>query len=505
MVAEIERRKISIIVPVYNKAPYLRRCLDSIAGQTYQDAQVIIVDDGSTDGSGKICDEYEKYGWEIYHTKNKGVSEARNFGIKKATGDYISFMDADDTYTLDAVDVMSRIARHGFNIYQFGHYRYLYGPDTRPIRRCAEKKHYNLSYTPSYTSMVWNKLYKKSFLTKHKLKFRKDMPFGEDEIFNSEAILANGGLYHAPQVLSSHYFDDQNSICRGGLCKEWLEGLDKALKELYAKQKEPEAKNWVMTAIRRHYASDIFKKYGIGPQKGTGKYDIVYVVKNTTENEELKYSLRSVDENMTYRKLWFYGGCPNGLNPDEFVRKTQKMRSKWENVRAMMLNICQNEDITEDFWLFNDDFFVIKPLPEDYPAQYDGTLTTKIAQMEKAFGGSKTQWTRRLRHLKNTLQQDGYGEINYAVHKPMLINRKKMLEVLQKYPLEPMVRALYGNYWKIGGVNCEDPKINVVACNDLAERVKKYDVISTSDNSFEAGNVGRWLRDRFKDKSRFEI
>lgn len=87
---------ISVIVPVYNVAPYVRQCIDSILSQTIRNFELIIVDDGSTDGSGAICEEYTDQRIRLYHNKNQGLSEARNFGIQKAHGDYIAFIDSDD-------------------------------------------------------------------------------------------------------------------------------------------------------------------------------------------------------------------------------------------------------------------------------------------------------------------------------------------------------------------------------------------------------------------------
>lgn len=89
---------ISIIIPIYNTEKYLRRCLDSIVAQTYKDFECIIVDDGSTDGSGKICDEYvaKDNRFKVFHKKNGGVSSARNLGLDNAKGEYIAFCDADD-------------------------------------------------------------------------------------------------------------------------------------------------------------------------------------------------------------------------------------------------------------------------------------------------------------------------------------------------------------------------------------------------------------------------
>lgn len=95
--------KISIIVPVYNVSKYIRKCLDTIINQTYTNLEIILIDDGSTDNSGKICDEYAKIDSRIkvIHKENGGISSARNAGIKSATGKYIGFVDSDDWIDLD--------------------------------------------------------------------------------------------------------------------------------------------------------------------------------------------------------------------------------------------------------------------------------------------------------------------------------------------------------------------------------------------------------------------
>lgn len=89
---------ISVVVPVYNSQKYLKRCINSLIMQSYKKIEVIIVDDGSTDDSGKICDEYQKIDERIkvIHKNNAGVSEARNSGIKESSGKYITFVDSDD-------------------------------------------------------------------------------------------------------------------------------------------------------------------------------------------------------------------------------------------------------------------------------------------------------------------------------------------------------------------------------------------------------------------------
>jgi glycosyltransferase involved in cell wall biosynthesis len=89
---------ISVIIPVYNTESYLRKCLDSIVNQTYRELEIIIIDDGSTDGSGEICDEYKMSDSRIrvFHTENRGLSCARNLGLDEAKGEWIGFVDSDD-------------------------------------------------------------------------------------------------------------------------------------------------------------------------------------------------------------------------------------------------------------------------------------------------------------------------------------------------------------------------------------------------------------------------
>lgn len=94
--------KVSVVIPVYNVKPYLERCVKSVIGQTYKDLEIILVDDGSTDGSGELCDKIAGSDQRIcvIHQKNQGLSGARNTGIKQATGEYIAFIDSDDEWLI---------------------------------------------------------------------------------------------------------------------------------------------------------------------------------------------------------------------------------------------------------------------------------------------------------------------------------------------------------------------------------------------------------------------
>ena len=98
---------VSVIIPVYNVLPYLREALDSVINQTYRQLEILIVDDGSTDGSGAVCDEYRTdLRVTVVHQENRGLSAARNTGLDLMTGDYVAFLDSDDAFCPDMIEVL---------------------------------------------------------------------------------------------------------------------------------------------------------------------------------------------------------------------------------------------------------------------------------------------------------------------------------------------------------------------------------------------------------------
>ena len=117
--------KISVIIPVYNVSDYLKRCISSIINQTYKDLEIIIIDDGSTDESSKICDEFANSDSRVvvFHLKNNGAAAARNYGIKKATGEYLFFVDGDDFIENDTIESLLNVG-DGKDIIYCDYYRY---------------------------------------------------------------------------------------------------------------------------------------------------------------------------------------------------------------------------------------------------------------------------------------------------------------------------------------------------------------------------------------------
>lgn len=117
-----EELKISVIIPVYNIKDYLKRCVDSITNQTYRNLEIILVDDGSTDGSGVLCDQLAEQDVRIavIHKKNGGLSDARNAGIAKASGEVISFIDGDDYVKYNMYEVMMQALDHNISLVACG-------------------------------------------------------------------------------------------------------------------------------------------------------------------------------------------------------------------------------------------------------------------------------------------------------------------------------------------------------------------------------------------------
>lgn len=175
-------KKISIILPVFNGERHLKECLQSICVSS-KDFEVIVVDDGSNDGSADICKWYAKNDrrFKYFYKKNGGVSSARNYGIQKATGDYIMFVDADD-----------KLSRNWDNILEIDYVHKIYYFSNISSRT---KKEGLLKYITGvndehiFLSGPYSKCFSRVFLVDNNIKFNEHLINGEDMLFNIEAIL----------------------------------------------------------------------------------------------------------------------------------------------------------------------------------------------------------------------------------------------------------------------------------------------------------------------------
>lgn len=179
----------SIIVPVYDVENYLEKCINSIKSQTFRDFEMILIDDGSTDSSGKICDYYSVGDMRIkaFHKKNGGLSSARNSGLKLATGKYIIFVDSDDfwddDYALENINVNLIESNADVLIFPAKRYyensgKYTYTNTFNVDRqRIIDKNVHSAIYymieNNIYRAAAWNKVVKKSLLDSHSMKFKE--------------------------------------------------------------------------------------------------------------------------------------------------------------------------------------------------------------------------------------------------------------------------------------------------------------------------------------------
>ena len=207
---------ISVIIPVYRVEKYLRRCLDSVKNQTFQDWQAICIDDRSPDSSGAILDEYAANDkrFIVVHKKNAGVSAARNDGIKMAVGQYIHFLDADDWLDADYYEQMSDFAQKtGADMVGSG-----FVSDNKyasPIKytkmRMLQGMRQKLLGTYALTdSYVWRYLFRRDFITKNNMSFNTMLIAQEDTLFVLDAIAMANTLVVVPGV-KYHYMFNENS------------------------------------------------------------------------------------------------------------------------------------------------------------------------------------------------------------------------------------------------------------------------------------------------------
>ena len=194
--------KISVIVPVYNVEKYLSKCIASILAQTFTDFELLLVDDGSMDNSGRICDEYVEKDSRIrvFHNENKGVSAARNYGLKEASGEWICFVDSDDWVEDDYLGTLfqnGKINKSCIVWQSFFVYYELY-PEKR-IKSClyvdtvlrhpfAEKQIMENILNISNVN-VFAKLFNKNIIIENNLTFCENTSISEDVIFLHEYLL----------------------------------------------------------------------------------------------------------------------------------------------------------------------------------------------------------------------------------------------------------------------------------------------------------------------------
>lgn len=247
--------KVSVIVPFYNAEAYLPDCLNSILAQTYSDFEIILVDDGSSDKSQLTIESYRSTDdrIQLYHQHHRGVSSARNVGLKYATGDFICFVDADDqiapTYIEDlykAIDDQVDSSMGGFKkIDSLSHDECFIIP-TKKIETLEENLlgFYDAKST-DWQRYLWNRMFKRAIILQNNIRFEEDIFYKEDGLFVVQYLCLSNGLVGCVDKVLYYYFRNTT----GAMSKTWHAFDAKVITNL-------DAHRMMIEAIKRKKVSD---------------------------------------------------------------------------------------------------------------------------------------------------------------------------------------------------------------------------------------------------------
>lgn len=261
---------ISIIVPIYNGEKYLARCVDSILGQTYGDFELILVNDGSTDGSLGICKQYvgKDSRVSLIDKQNEGVSMARNDAMQKAKGQYIAFVDCDDWLEADCVQTLVNGMRNDCDLSVVG-YREV-GVDgtvykdssSIGINRAMSVKeamiHLFITYDFFSLCYPWGKLFKRDIIQRNGLLFNRNIAIGEDRLFIFEYLQYTSKVYCSTKA-ECNYVQNPQGAMRMGITAKFLTSFD-AMDIMRSKCEDPD----VRRVLNDEYASMLMRDMGMG-------------------------------------------------------------------------------------------------------------------------------------------------------------------------------------------------------------------------------------------------
>lgn len=217
---------VSIIVPVYNSEKFLKRCVESILDQSYKNIEVILINDGSTDSSGEICDFFSKKDSrvKVINQTNSGPSIARNRGIDKAKGKYIQFVDSDDYIEYNMTETLVNEMGKNIDLVLCG-YKYIYKDDNNKLiiknsniykESCLTKSEFlsrfGILFKDYYINYICNKLYIKDIIRKHNIRFDLSTDWGEDLLFNLHYLNQCNKVSIVDKLLYNYNKYNDNSI-----------------------------------------------------------------------------------------------------------------------------------------------------------------------------------------------------------------------------------------------------------------------------------------------------
>lgn len=214
--------KVSIVIPCYNAEKYIARCLNSVFAQTFEDFEAIVVDDGSSDSSLEVLSGFKDTRLKVVGKINGGASSARNAGLDIARGEWIAFVDIDDSLKPDALDSMLRLAQDRCDVVFAGFEKYENGMLKNRIPELRERPATPLElarelFAPSdysYLGFPWGKLFRRSVIEENHIRFDETIKYNEDRLFTFTFLsVARGGFYTTCPVYE-YYLHGSNAMSK---------------------------------------------------------------------------------------------------------------------------------------------------------------------------------------------------------------------------------------------------------------------------------------------------
>lgn len=287
--------KISVIVPVYNVEKYLRRCIDSILAQTFIDFELLLIDDGSKDRSGEICDEYATKDMRVrvFHNENHGVAYTRQFGMEHVTAEYFAFVDSDDFIDQQYLFLLFKEINSTQSDMTVCAYNEI-GEKGNAIR--GDVAYDKVSFIKALLlskewGVLWNKLFKKKIVDENSILFEKNIHIWEDLAFVVEYVLASSRISFVKAVLYNYDRTVAGSLTRKDTITYYKEQI--------------EAVGKIESAVQEH-----------------GDYDLFY-----KELNNLKFSVKDncIKRRITKEKVCLWKNVFPELNSEYYANSTEKI------------------------------------------------------------------------------------------------------------------------------------------------------------------------------------
>lgn len=315
---------ISVIIPAYNAARTIRRCIQSVLDQTYTEWEMIIVDDGSKDDTLDICQSYGDSRIRVLHKENGGVSSARNHGLKFAQGDYIAFIDSDDFIEADYLEHLSQGLDYDIVISGFC---YENTPESSSFHlklanREAVGRELSKLINADQLCYPWGRLFKRSIIETYHIRFDEAMRFAEDNVFNWEYLCHAESLYIDATQKDYHKSSDEGGAGYNLSFEEmdYVDGqlfmLSQKLESYYGIKLQLQTKQLMhvlflkdMLSLTATYWFDYYRKYHPCGTKSEGLDFImgaVYYMSLVGIAKEKQY----LDKKLRMRRLDAFLDCP---------------------------------------------------------------------------------------------------------------------------------------------------------------------------------------------------